>query len=281
MNPFSELSTEHDEQIRKYLKFFRTKREATLRGISNEFEDIKQDRLNEDMFSKDDMIDFADTILSSITSHVANDLSLAINMNALLVSQLLEQGQNSGVELSINTGSVENQALLNAVERMNIDGPKSASKKKAVDVLPSFKEDSRALQQEAKAMKDDAERLTAANKTLQDRFSMMQTEASRLNKENSSLKNELSDLQHKISRVESSAKRVDDSKVDNAHVRRLEEELKRLREESSKRVADAPQFQQMKDLMRSQTHKIKDLRRRLHRYEPDDDGKAGSDEEDC
>lgn len=281
MNPFSELSSDNDEQIRKYLKFFRTKKEATLRGLSNEFEDIKQDRLNEDMFSKDDMIDFADSILSSITSHVANDLSLAINMNALLVSQLFEQGQNAGVELSINTGSVENQALLNAVERMNIDGPKSAQKKKAADVLPSFKEDSRALQQEAKAMKEETERLTAANKTLSDRFTMMQTEASRLNKENSALKNDLSDLQQRLGRVESSAKRSDDSKVDSSQVRRLEEELRRLKEESTKRVADSSQFQQMKDLMKSQTFKIKDLRRRLQRYEPDDDGKAGSDDDDC
>ena len=43
-NPFGELSSENAEQIRKYLKFFRQKKDATVRSINAEFNDAMHDR---------------------------------------------------------------------------------------------------------------------------------------------------------------------------------------------------------------------------------------------
>jgi hypothetical protein len=66
MNPFNELSEDNHDQIRKYLRFFRQKKDGILRGIGREFADIKTDRLNEDMYSKDDVNEFADYLSSAI-----------------------------------------------------------------------------------------------------------------------------------------------------------------------------------------------------------------------
>ena len=62
MNPFHRLSDENQSQLLRYIKFLRSKKDSALRSLGNEFEDAKSDRLNEDMFSRDDMIDFADVL---------------------------------------------------------------------------------------------------------------------------------------------------------------------------------------------------------------------------
>lgn len=43
-NPFGDLSSENADQIRRYLKFFRQKKEATLRSLNAEFADAIHDR---------------------------------------------------------------------------------------------------------------------------------------------------------------------------------------------------------------------------------------------
>ena len=43
-NPFHRLTHENKEQVIKYLKFFRAKKDSILRGLGNEFEDTKADR---------------------------------------------------------------------------------------------------------------------------------------------------------------------------------------------------------------------------------------------
>lgn len=65
-SPFSDLNEDSLHQINKYLRFFRQKKEACLRTISHEFVDIKNDRLREDMYSKEEMEEFADFLQSAV-----------------------------------------------------------------------------------------------------------------------------------------------------------------------------------------------------------------------
>ena len=64
--PFANLSDENHEQIRKYLKFFRVKKDAILRTLQREMDEIKADRLNEDMYTQNDVNDFADFLGSAV-----------------------------------------------------------------------------------------------------------------------------------------------------------------------------------------------------------------------
>ena len=43
-NPFGRLSEFNHSQIRKYLNFFRGKRQSSLRALAQEFADVKHDR---------------------------------------------------------------------------------------------------------------------------------------------------------------------------------------------------------------------------------------------
>jgi hypothetical protein len=51
-------------------------------------------------------------------------------MGALSVSQLLENAQEKGISINLETAAVENQQLLEAVEKMSLDAiPKTQAKK--------------------------------------------------------------------------------------------------------------------------------------------------------
>lgn len=130
MNPFSSLDANGVDNLRRYLRFFRQKREGLVRTVAREFEDAKADRIHEDVYSREEMEEFADYLKSSLTTLVNAELTNVINMGALSMSQLLESAQEKGVAISLETGAVENQQLLEAVEKMNLDAiPKTQAKK--------------------------------------------------------------------------------------------------------------------------------------------------------
>lgn len=66
MNLFSDLNAENHDQILKYLRFFRHKKDGILHDIEREFTNLKNDRLDEDMFTRDDMIDFSEFVAQAI-----------------------------------------------------------------------------------------------------------------------------------------------------------------------------------------------------------------------
>jgi hypothetical protein len=66
MNPFGDLSDQNGEQVKKYLKFFRQKREGFVRSVANEIQECKNDRVTEDMYSREDVEDIVDFLNSAI-----------------------------------------------------------------------------------------------------------------------------------------------------------------------------------------------------------------------
>jgi hypothetical protein len=134
MNPFSELSEDNHAQVRKYLRFFRQKKDSALRAVDHEFSDTRADKLYEDMYSKRDVEELLEFIQVSTKNLVNHEISSLINMGALTVSQLLEGAQTQGLDLTLETGAIENQALLDAVEKMSLEAmPKSL--RRGVDKL--------------------------------------------------------------------------------------------------------------------------------------------------
>ena len=232
-NPFSSLNEDNTAQVSKYLRFFRNKKDGLIRTISRECDDARADRLHEDVYTKEDMEDFADFIVSTVRSHVVADIGSMVNMGALSVAQLLEVAQDKGIELEIETSAIENVALLEAVERMNLDAiPKSHKRG-----LTSMKEETRQLKEQAEA----AEEL---NKRLQE---------------------ENTDLVRKLAISRRSAGEGKQSEE------ALEEALADAKEENEKRVRDTNQFKQMQRMMQKQAADIRELRKRIQAYDPDED----------
>jgi hypothetical protein len=66
MNPFATLTDENQDQIRKYLRFFRQKKDGILRSIQREINDIKSDRVNEDVYTREDLLDILEFLSSAV-----------------------------------------------------------------------------------------------------------------------------------------------------------------------------------------------------------------------
>ena len=103
----------------------------------------------------------------------------------------------------------------------------------------------------------------------------------RLEETNARLQSEVNSLRQRLAQVDRSMQNIAESKTQEDsnsrnQLRSLERSLEEAKEENNKRINETSQFQQMRKLMQSQSAKIRDLRRRLERYEPDsvkeDDG---------
>ena len=66
MNPFESLTAENHDQLKKYLRFFAQKKDCLLRTINVEFADAKADKLNGDMYSREDVEDFCEFLASAV-----------------------------------------------------------------------------------------------------------------------------------------------------------------------------------------------------------------------
>jgi leucine zipper transcription factor-like protein 1 len=104
----------------------------------------------------------------------------------------------------------------------------------------------------------------------------------RLEDTNARLQAEVNSLRQRLAQSDRSLQQAAESKSGDEYntrsqVRELERALEEAREENNKRVNETSQFVQMKKLMQNQSATIRDLRRRLERYEPDsvkeDDGR--------
>ena len=129
----------------------------------------------------------------------------------------------------------------------------------------SLKDEAKALANESRAVREEAGRLEESNKQLQARFNAIQNDATKLAREKATLQNEVNELRRKLETVEKNNQEIESSiKGGNdslqRKLQRLEDELDEEKEMNQKRVAETPQFLQMKKLMQSQSEKIRDLR---------------------
>ena len=106
----------------------------------------------------------------------------------------------------------------------------------------------------------------------------MKDEQERIEETNTRLTAEVANLRQRLAAQERSAndkhadsKRTSDADTSSStlQIRRLQEELDEARLEGTKRVQETAQFQQMRVMMQNQSTKLREVRRRLERYEPD------------
>ena len=101
----------------------------------------------------------------------------------------------------------------------------------------------------------------------------MRDESGRVEQSNRELQLQLNDTRNRLAESERTIRELNNNKrSENGstdRVRTLESQLEEAKEDGNKRVSETSQFQQMKKLMQTQSSKIRDLKRRLERYEPD------------
>ena len=106
-----DLSFEHEEQLKQYLKFFRSKRGYQIQEVEACFAD-QLDVLNEDMYTKDEIRRSYTSLCKAVRSSVLTDLQMTANMSMLVLRQLLEEAEASEIDMDLDMTIVEDHSLL-------------------------------------------------------------------------------------------------------------------------------------------------------------------------
>eukprot|EP00904_Undaria_pinnatifida_P007355 jgi/Undpi1/374/HiC_scaffold_1.g00370.m1 len=244
--------------------------------MEGEFDDINSDRLSEDMYSQEDVEEILDGLRGCVVTNLRQEVGAVANMSALLMKQMLEDAEQQGAILTFDTSTVEDQALLDEVERMRVDGNVGRGSGQGPRLV-SIKDEHARLLNETKQMK-------ISNETLQERVLHLQQECSALLHQREEDKGEMEALRHELrfqagDKSEGSCKGSEGDK-ETGNDDATQREISALKAANERRLMESPQFQQMKKLLYSKSQQVVSLRRRLEMYEPDEDSKR-EDEEDA
>ncbi|KAG6616188.1 Leucine zipper transcription factor-like protein 1 [Phytophthora cinnamomi] len=256
----------HQEELSKFLKFFRSRLKTHLENVEADFEDTRSDRLSsEEVYSQKDIQEAVKSLCFAVKANIRSELQDTINMMALLLRQIFVEAEDSDLALDLDIAMVEDKELLERVEQLSVSEwtsgesggvqigalPKNNTKVNA-DAEAKDKLEKR-LQQE---QEQHEEEIRAAKLTSKQEVEALEAAHAK----------ELRKLQRKL---EQASERV--------------EELEKQVEDGRQHIAQTSQFQSMKRMVTSKNAQLQDLRRRLQRYEPgyaEDDGETKNADED-
>jgi hypothetical protein len=299
------LTEESQLQIIKFLKFFRSKREVALEQMRADFSDTKNDQLTEDMYTNEEVHGQFDSMSHVVADTARSEMGSMINMTVLLLAQLFESADEQGAELEMDTSSIENQVLLEEIEKMQLDKQQQAGKKglRLKDTLAQTKkelmqaESDRDLAQgkyksATKKYKREAEKSTR----LENELELLRTKynekeaakpaAESKDSEEEEAKNDdaarVPDVYDQILYSQADADqeaKEDDSAMEELLALPAEDLKKKIAEFQRKirllmadmdvKLSESKQFQQMKRMMVDKNKLLARARERLRGYEPD------------
>ena len=265
-------------QMIKFMKFFKEKREHTLVAIDGDFDDTVEDRLRsmDPPYSFDDVSSALDHLQICVKDGVRADLSKMLGMNVLLIKNLLETADAQGLTLHVDTSIVEDEALIQEVDKIRLDAPPRAEPKglQARNL--------KSLKDEQKELSDRNSSLEDSNKTLQQRFNALQQQCASVLREKGDLAEELRQCKRQLEAQNSSsaaqAKRdrdelagakgaMEEGGAQLAGIRReLAETKHRLRQSEDDleaKLTNSRQFSDLKKQLQKKNALVSDLRAQL------------------
>eukprot|EP00944_MAST-04C_sp_MAST-4C-sp1_P005313 g5313.t1 len=273
------LTYEHEEQVKAFLKFFRSKRTVQLKELEACFEDQKE-FLTDDMYSKDDVQKMLDSLLNSVVHTVETDLKNTVSMNMLVLRQLLEEAETEEIEMNIDMTIVEDQSLLTEVNKLAVDAPTKKDRRRKKVKLDGIRDEHQVMMREFEGVKADNKKLNRLNDELSDRLKASMKSEKKLKASLTSVRAQLDTLNRKMGVVEGGKSNAEDEYeklkaeleetkaiLKNQHGVDSEE----ARDAALDRVVQTKQFKEFRRQFQKKNDQIAALRERLSRYEAEGD----------
>ena len=273
------LTYEHEEQVKAFLKFFRSKRTVQLKELEACFEDQKE-FLTDDMYSKDDVQKMLDSLLNSVVHTVETDLKNTVSMNMLVLRQLLEEAETEEIEMNIDMTIVEDQSLLTEVNKLAVDAPTKKDRRRKKVKLDGIRDEHQVMMREFEGVKADNKKLNRLNDELSDRLKASMKSEKKLKANLTSVRAQLDTLNRKMGVVEGGKSNAEDEYeklkaeleetkaiLKNQHGIDSEE----ARDAALDRVVQTKQFKEFRRQFQKKNDQIAALRERLSRYEAEGD----------
>uniref|UniRef100_A0A3P9K7K3 Leucine zipper transcription factor-like protein 1 n=1 Tax=Oryzias latipes TaxID=8090 RepID=A0A3P9K7K3_ORYLA len=289
----------HQNEMINYMRFARSKRVLRLKTIDSCFEDLKDSRLVEETFTVDEVKEMLDGLQVVVRGEVEVELINSAHTNVLLLRQLFSQAEKFYLRLQTDISELENREMLEQVAEFEKTDFKTASKLNQESSKPKLaplneagvsellnkeiarlqeendklKSRLRALESQAMSALDEKTKAERALKDLQKMQGEQQVAAQ--SKEISSLEDTVAalkdDYERSLSANAASQKDLQENLISSKHeLLRVQEQLALAEKELEKKFQQTAAYRNMKEILTKKNEQIKEIRKRLQRYEPNE-----------
>ncbi|XP_034717573.1 leucine zipper transcription factor-like protein 1 isoform X1 [Etheostoma cragini] len=294
-----EFNEHHQNEVINYMRFARSKMVLRLKTIDSCFEELKDSRLVEETFTVDEVKEMLDGLQAVVRGEVEMELINTAHTNVLLLRQLFSQAEKFYLRLQSDISELENRELLEQVAEFEKTDFKTAkinqetSKPKLLAPLneggvaellnkeiarlqeenDKLKSRLRTLESQAMSALDERTKAERALKDLQKVHGEQQLAAH--SQELSSLEDTVAalreDYERSLSAKSASQKDLQENLISAKHeLLRVQEQLSLAEKELDKKFQQTAAYRNMKEILTKKNEQIKEIRKRLQRYEPNE-----------
>ncbi|KAG8547271.1 hypothetical protein GDO81_028705 [Engystomops pustulosus] len=295
----AELNEHHRAEVLSYMRFAQSKRQLRLKSVASCFQDVREGRLLEDTYTAEEVAELLCGLQAVVLSELELELINSAHSNVLVLQQLFSQAQHWHLRLHTDISELENRHLLEQVAELEKSqepgataGGPAHSKPRLVplsdggsstDLLHSqigrLQEENdklrarlRTLETQATAALDDKRRAELA---LQELRSQAPPPAPDTAHDVSHLEDTVANLKMEMEKTlgdhTASQKNLEENLTKTKHeLLRVNEQLAMAEQELEKKFQETGAYRNMKDILTRKNEQIKDLRRKLSKYEPED-----------
>ncbi|KAG7488809.1 hypothetical protein MATL_G00037900 [Megalops atlanticus] len=294
------FSEHHQNEVINYMRFARSKRVLRLKTIDSCFQDLKDSRLVEETFTVDEVTEMLDGLRVVVHGEVETELINTAHTNVLLLRQLFSQAEKFYLKLQTDISELENRELLEQVAEFEKAEFKTTGKKAVQESnkpkLAPLNEGgvSELLNKEIARLQEENDKLKARLRTLESQATSALDEKSKVEKalkdlqkiqgdqqlalnsqEISSLEDTVAalkaDFQKSLSASAASQKDLQEDLVTAKHdLLRVQEQLSLAEKELEKKFQQTAAYRNMKEILTKKNEQIKEIRKRLQKYESDE-----------
>uniref|UniRef100_A0A1A8LGL7 Leucine zipper transcription factor-like protein 1 n=2 Tax=Nothobranchius pienaari TaxID=704102 RepID=A0A1A8LGL7_9TELE len=289
----------HQNEIINYMRFARSKRVLRLKTIDSCFEELKDSRLVEETFTVDEVREMMDGLQMVVRGEVEMELINTAHTNVLLLRQLFSQAEKFYLRLQSDISELENRDLLEQVAEFEKTDFKTINKpqinqetikpklaplneggvsellNKEITRLQEendkLKSRLRTLESQAMSALEEKTKAARALKDLQkvqgeQKFSTQSQEINSLESTVAALKE---DYERSLSASAASQKDLQENLISAKHeLLRVQEQLALAEKELDKKFQQTAAYRNMKEILSKKNEQIKEIRKRLQKYEP-------------
>ncbi|XP_066436046.1 leucine zipper transcription factor-like protein 1 [Eleutherodactylus coqui] len=111
----AELSEHHRGEVVSYMRFAQSRRQLRLKSVASCFQDVRGSRLLEDTYTADEVSELLGGLQAAVLSELELELIHSAHTNVLLLQQLFSQAERWHLRLHTDVSELENRQLLEQV----------------------------------------------------------------------------------------------------------------------------------------------------------------------
>lgn len=286
-------------QLADFITFYSVKRDLFAAEVGSTINDFGEERVTEDIYSRDDVLSMLQDLQQLATARVKRDHDTAAGMTGILLEQVLLAAEAAGcgaisIDLSRteDASSIERMKNINSVMHAPSGGRLGAPRLDAnAGRLESLREEQSRLREEHEQVVNELKSMRERNISLQQQTATLLKEKSERTQREKTLEDEIERL--KKVEVASGASKASSNAVLQQQqqlqsqvadlTQRLEQATNDARSaarERDQKLTESKQFVQMRTLMARKNAQIVELRGRLSKYETVGGGEGDVKDED-